>query len=131
MRLNLHYMGADKSPFVPQTPAQLTAFKAEIAEMQQKQLKRKVSLLQERSKLKENPKGQPAKSKLQNCFNDMDATDEMLRVDWPSLAELKEDGDKRAAKYGRYLPLPRMNMVELRILEKEREKAYKSDGSIF
>ncbi|KAK5997986.1 hypothetical protein PT974_00355 [Cladobotryum mycophilum] len=131
MTLNLHYMGADKSPFVPQSPAQLTAFKAQVAEIQKQQLDRKVGLLEQRSKLKDGEKEQGAVPQMQialfngkalhgrrlsplfassNCFNDVEPEHEMFRVDWPSLAELKEDGDRRAGKYGRYFPLPRMNM---------------------
>ncbi|CAM1504766.1 Fc.00g023570.m01.CDS01 [Cosmosporella sp. VM-42] len=42
MMANLHYMAADKSPFVPQNPAELTAFKADVAESQQRKLAKEV-----------------------------------------------------------------------------------------
>jgi hypothetical protein len=62
------------------------------------------------------------------CFNkDVSCA---LQVEWPSLAELKEEGEKRAARCGRYFPLPRLNVVDSRILQLERAKAYNDDGSI-
>lgn len=62
------------------------------------------------------------------CFNDSHPAQQEL-ADWPSRAELKEDGDRRAARYGRYLPLPRLNIVHPRILEEE-EDPYNADGTI-
>ena len=46
------------------------------------------------------------------------------------MAELKEEGDKRASRYGRYFPLPRLNVVAARINGKDLENAYNPDGSI-
>ena len=43
MTQNLHHLGASNSPFVPQGPAELAAFRAEMAEMRRKQLCREVN----------------------------------------------------------------------------------------
>ncbi|KAF7543889.1 hypothetical protein G7Z17_g10383 [Cylindrodendrum hubeiense] len=150
MLINLHYMGADKSPFVPQSPAELTAFKLETAESE------KLKLIQEMDKrlAKVNGKtlstqkgkkvqslvnllgGKQLRDKLSpvfsavHCFNKELPTEDEFRVDWPSLAELKEEGDKRASRYGRYFPLPRLNMIATRFSGEDRDQAYNPDGSI-
>ncbi|KAL7926609.1 hypothetical protein ACQKWADRAFT_328320 [Trichoderma austrokoningii] len=152
MVLNLQFMKADHSPFVPKTPAELTKFKITLAEAKRLKLASEVKLLEEKTRNKElarasgsTPVSQPRvlllfngrqmEDKLspvfaaQNCFNQEDTARSSQRVEWPSLAELKEEGDKRA-RLGRYLPLPRMNVVAPKILEREQESAYKADGSI-
>lgn len=151
MILNLQFMKADQSPFIPKTPAELTKFKISLAEAKWQKLAKEVKLLEEKTRNKElakasgsKPASQPQvllfngrqmEDKLspvfaaQNCFNKEDTTKASQRVEWPSLAELKEEGDKRA-RFGRYLPLPRMNVVAPKILEREQESAYKADGSI-
>src|SRR4051794_34447273 len=43
LTFNLRYLGADKSPFLPQTPRELTVFLAESKEMQKKRLLREVA----------------------------------------------------------------------------------------
>ncbi|KAL7969814.1 hypothetical protein HDV63DRAFT_404413 [Trichoderma sp. SZMC 28014] len=151
MVLNLQFMKADQSPFIPKTPAELTKFKISLAEAKQQKLAKEVKLLEEKNRNKELAKalgsvpvsqpqvllfnGRQMEDKLspvfaaQNCFNKEDTAEACQRVEWPSLAELKEEGDKRA-RFGRYLPLPRMNVVAPKILEREQESAYKADGSI-
>ncbi|RFU73173.1 40s ribosomal s8 [Trichoderma arundinaceum] len=151
MMLNLQFMKADQSPFVPKTPAELTRFKISLAESKRQKLAQEVSILEEKtrqrelakasgSKLVSQPqallfKGREMGDKLspvfaaRNCFNKEDTAGVNHRVEWPSLAELKEEGDKRA-RFGRYLPLPRMNVVAPRVLEREQESAYNADGSI-
>ena len=151
MMLNLRYMGADKSPFVPQNPAELTAFKADTTEVVRKRLAHQVNRLLTKCKSKKN-NTEPSKDDIkptakllsgkqlrdnlspvlaiQNCFNKDNSSDEEDRVDWPSLAELKEEGDKRASRYGRCFPLPRLNLVASRILSKDRETAFNPDGTI-
>lgn len=152
MMLSLHYMGADKSPFVPQSPAELAAFRATIAEDQRHELARRINRLIEKIQPKKDKAGTaPTASSglnvelfggreftdnlspffaVSNCFNKKDPDGSQDLVDWPSLSELKEEGDKRASRFSRYFPLPRLNVVAKRILEKEREKAYNPDGSI-
>lgn len=151
MMLNLQFMKADQSPFIPKTPAELTKFKITLAEAKRMKLAHEVRLLEEKTRQRElakssgsQPMSQPQallfhgrklKDKLspvfaaQNCFNKEDTAEAKYRVEWPSLAELKEEGDKRA-RFGRYLPLPRMNIVAPQILEREQESAYNADGSI-
>ncbi|PTB39915.1 hypothetical protein M441DRAFT_195119 [Trichoderma asperellum CBS 433.97] len=151
MILNLQFMKADQSPFIPKTPAELTKFKVSLAEAKRQKLAKEVKILEEKTRNKELAKasgskpvsqpqvllfnGREMKDKLspvfaaQNCFNKEDTATASQRVEWPSLAELKEEGDKRA-RFGRYLPLPRMNVVAPKILEREQESAYKADGSI-
>ncbi|KFH46757.1 hypothetical protein ACRE_024370 [Hapsidospora chrysogenum ATCC 11550] len=145
----LHYMRADKSPFVPQTPAALTAFRVAQTERKSRRLSEELNrrMLQlarrKRSEAHEEPGAQPKLELFRGktprdglspvfasdtCFNkDIPCA---MRVEWPSLAELKEEGEKRAARYGRYFPLPRLNIVASRILQRERAKAYNADGSI-
>lgn len=150
MQINLHYMSADKSPFVPQSPAELTAFKLEAAESKKLKLMQEVdkrlakadckNLVDQKGKKARLPAqllgGKMLRDKLSpvfsavHCFNKEFPTEDELRVDWPSLAELKEEGDKRASRYGRYFPLPRLNVIATRFSGEDREKAYNPDGSI-
>ena len=151
MMLNLQFMKADQSPFIPKSPAELTKFKISLAEARQQKLAHDVSILEEKTRQKELAKASglvlASKPKVilfngrdmgdrlspvfaaQNCFNKQDITEVNSRVEWPSLAELKEEGDRRT-RYGRYLPLPRINVVAFKIPEGEQEHAYKADGSI-
>ncbi|KAH7155335.1 hypothetical protein B0J13DRAFT_223644 [Dactylonectria estremocensis] len=144
MLINLHYMGADKSPFVPQNPAELTAFKLEAAESEKKRLIQKMdkriakidSRNGNKSPLLCKLLGGKLRDKLSpvffaiHCFNKELPSQDEFRVDWPSLAELKEEGDKRASRYGRYFPLPRLNVVAARFSSEDRDKAYSPDGTI-
>lgn len=153
MMQNLHYIGADKSPFVPQTPAELTAFKIQDTEAKTKRLaediRRRESLSQRSGDVVQRHKDKPelfgGKDILdrlspvfaaKSCYNDDFPLEDdkqlsnKYRVDWPSLAELKEDGEKRAARYGRYFPLPRLNVVAKRVLELDQESPYNPDGTI-
>ncbi|KAJ4271394.1 hypothetical protein NW762_000096 [Fusarium torreyae] len=134
MMANLRYMGADQSPFVPQNPAELTAFKAGLAESKTKKLDREVQrrLAETNAKIAANAddKTKPLMELLggkefedahlspvfaaNNCFNKEPPAEPLLLADWPSLAEFKEEGDKRASRQGRCLPLPRLNVVAYR-----------------
>ncbi|KAM0258290.1 hypothetical protein ACHAQJ_003932 [Trichoderma viride] len=151
MILNLQFMKADQSPFIPKSPAELTKFKISLADAKRQKLTEEVSILEEKTRKKDLAKasgskpvsqpqvllfnGREMEDKLspvfaaQNCFNKEDTAEANHHVEWPSLAELKEEGDKRA-RFGRYLPLPRMNFVAPQILEREQESAYNADGSI-
>ncbi|KAF4989970.1 hypothetical protein FDECE_14538 [Fusarium decemcellulare] len=149
MMANLRYMGADQSPFVPQNPAELTAFKAGIAESQKRRLTEEVqrrvdranariadkSVIKQCQILGELLGGKQFTDKLSpffaaiNCFNKDLPSDRLMRADWPTLAEFKEDGDKRAGRQGRCLPLPRVNIIAHRFANKPAE-AYNPDGTI-
>ncbi|QYS98875.1 hypothetical protein H0G86_006031 [Trichoderma simmonsii] len=151
MMLNLQFMKADQSPFIPKTPAELTKFKISLAEARQQKLAHEVSILEAKTRQKELAKasglalvskpqvtlfnGRDMGDRLspvfaaQNCFNKQDIAEVNGRVEWPSLAELKEEGDKRT-RYGRYLPLPRINADAFKIPEGEQEHAYEADGTI-
>jgi hypothetical protein len=147
MMANLRYMSADQSPFVPQSPAELTAFKAALAESKTKKLGQEVQqrLAETNAKVAEGveDKNKPMIELLGgkkfedhlspvfaalNCFNKV-RTKPPNEAEWPSLAELKEEGDKRASRQGRCLPLPRMDLVASRFREWVDE-AYSTDGSI-
>lgn len=150
---NLRHIGADKSPFIPQSLTELAAFKTEVAEANKRELARVVrhrlaELERRKTCLAEGPSalhsakigklfwGKLLNDKLSpvflsvNCFNVQLSDDHELRVDWPSLAELKEEGDKRGGHYGRYLPLPRFNVVDPRMQGMPREELFNADGTI-
>lgn len=149
--MNLQFMKADQSPFVPKSPAELTKLRISLAEAKREKLAKEVSILEERNRQKELAKasGTPIKPQprvalfngrdmedelspvfaVHNCFNKQDTVEVNKRVEWPSLAELKEDGDRRA-KYGRFLPLPRIKVTALQLGEREQAHAPNGDGSI-
>ncbi|KAL7803376.1 hypothetical protein V8C44DRAFT_353127 [Trichoderma aethiopicum] len=151
MMLNLQFMKADQSPFVPKTPAELTKFKISLAEAKRQKLAQEVSVLEEKNRQKELAKAAGTMSVAQphvpllhgrdmedelspvfavhNCFNKQDTVEVNKRVEWPSLAELKEDGDRRA-KCGRFLPLPRIKVTANQAREKEQAHAPNGDGAI-
>lgn len=152
MMMNLQFMKADQSPFVPKTPAELAKFKISLAEAKRQKLAQEVSILEEKNRQKELVKAsgtisvsQPRMAlfngrdmgdelspvfAVQNCFNKQDTVEVNKRAEWPSMAELKEDGDRRA-KCGRILPLPRIKVIALQqVREREQEHAPNGDGSI-
>lgn len=150
MMLSLHYMGADESPFVPQTPAELTALKADAAEGEKRKLVNQVDRLMSKGHSKRDDDGQGGNAvptvklfggrqlqdklspilALENYFNRTISVGDKEHIEWPSLAELKEEGDKRGGRYKRCLPRPRLNRVAPRITGKDRENSYHSDGTI-
>lgn len=146
MMLNLRHIGADKSPFIPQNIAELAAFKADVAEANQEELTRTVGRrlaeFRRRQGLTQQQTGHGQKDvkvgkllggkrfedKLspvlaaENCFNE-DITDENCVIrNWPSLAQLKEEGDRRAGRHGRYFPLPRPGVRETKGLRKVKKQ---------
>ncbi|KAL6855276.1 hypothetical protein ACO1O0_006415 [Amphichorda felina] len=160
---SLRHMGADKSPFVPQTPAELAAFRVQQAERSSRKLsrylRRRVEQLKRRKTeepaagegqgsaggggLRRKPElfgGKTPRDRFSivfaadSCFNEiLSARRAGLLAEWPSLLELKEEGDKRAARFGRYLPLPRMNMlllVESGVIRRDDRRELKADESI-
>ncbi|KAL6858405.1 hypothetical protein J3F83DRAFT_750701 [Trichoderma novae-zelandiae] len=151
MMMNLQFMKADHSPFVPKTPAELTRFKISLAEAKRQKLAQEVSILEEKNRQRElarasgillvsQPRvalfnGRDMGDELspvfaaRNCFNKQDTGEVNKRAGWPSLVELKEDGDRRA-KCGRFLPLPRIKVVALQVREREQEHAPNGDGPI-
>ncbi|WAO84090.1 Hypothetical protein NCS54_00129500 [Fusarium falciforme] len=146
MMANLRYMGADQSPFVPQTPAELTAFKVAIAETEKLKLAEEVSRrvaqanakiegVEAKQLLKELMGGKIFSDHLSpvfamnNCFNKKLPSNLVMQAEWPPLSEFKEEGDKRAGRPGRCLPLPRLNLVAPRYIHRPWE-AYNPDGTI-
>lgn len=147
----LHHIGADKSPFVPQNMSQLAALKAEIAEDQRRELEKKVArrqaeLARRRDRLELGPSQAVARVgqlfggfglhdglspvfASYNCFN-AQSREGHLRVDWPYLSELKDDGEGRLGRYGRSLPVPRYNMVDPRVGATAPGNVFNPDGSI-
>ncbi|RMJ19535.1 hypothetical protein CDV36_000800 [Fusarium kuroshium] len=146
MMANLRYMGADQSPFVPQSPAELTAFKAAIAETEKLKLAEEVSRRVARAAAK-NEEGETKQLlgelmggkifsdhlspvfAMNNCFNKMLPSNLAMQAEWPPLSEFKEEGDKRAGRPGRCLPLPRLNLVAARYISRPWD-AYNPDGTI-
>lgn len=145
----LRYMGVD-SPFLPQTPSELTKFKIAQADRKSKKMNEQLARMEDRRYRRRKaqhegvdesaPEILGGKKMADNlspvfaqdsCFNKMPPP-EGLTVDWPCRAEMKEEGDKRAARYGRYFPLPRLNSIAPRILEdsSEGESPYNDDGTI-
>ena len=143
---NLRHIGADKSPFIPQSMSQLAALKAEIAEDERKALQKKVARRQAELTRKKSPPAEdsaPVDAKIgkllggreldhmfspvlssRNCFNAHRPQESHFRVDWPSLAELKEAGER-----GR-LPVPRMNQIDPQLAEAAQGNIFNPDGSI-
>ena len=124
---NLYHIGADKSPFVPQNPAELTAFRAEIADAKMRRLSREVNRRIVALESKKKCPAEPLRVENEllplllgkrladerttvfasnNCFRPLVSNDNRGSGPWPSLAEFKTEGDKRANKYGRCFPLP-------------------------
>ncbi|UNI20240.1 hypothetical protein JDV02_006345 [Purpureocillium takamizusanense] len=148
---NLHHIGVDKSPFIPQSPSEMAAHKAAFAEDRRKELeatlrqrentaeRRKHSGLtkeeQEQADVKVGPLfgGRQLSAAFSpvlgapNCFNNNDPTPEHLRADWPTMAEYKE---APVGRYGRALPVPRMNVVDPGYAQAHPDAVYNPDGTI-
>ncbi|KAH6900078.1 hypothetical protein B0T10DRAFT_14552 [Thelonectria olida] len=144
MLISLRYMSADKSPSIPQNAAELTAFKAELAESEKVKLLEEVQKKQVSAKTDEKDQGKQLVlfrgKQLQdnlspvfaatNCFNSEPANKDGPRVEWPSLAEFKDDGDKRSFIYGRCFPLARLNVLAIQVPPGFPGPIPNSDGSI-
>ncbi|KAF4343679.1 40s ribosomal s8 [Fusarium beomiforme] len=147
MMANLHYMSADQSPFVPQSPVELTAFKANLAESKTRKLDQEVkqrlaktnACIDEGVENKVKPmvkllRGKKFEDRLSpvfaasNCFN-RSRIKPPYAAEWPTLAELKEEGDKRSSRQGRCLPLPRLDIIAFRFSSGISE-ACNADGAI-
>ncbi|KAF9772815.1 hypothetical protein IL306_009455 [Fusarium sp. DS 682] len=147
MMANLRYMSADQSPFVPQSPVELTAFKANLAESKTRKLDQEVKQrlaktnanIDEGVENKVKPmvkllRGKKFEDRLSpvfaasNCFN-RSRIKPPYAAEWPTLAELKEEGDKRSSRQGRCLPLPRLDIIAFRFSSGISE-ARNSDGAI-
>jgi hypothetical protein len=129
MKLHLQYMGADKSPAVPQTPADLAAFRLETTSIKTRKLTKDIFKREELSQRKKEAQGEDA-TKLQpklvlfnnktfgdalspffaaeSWFNKAQPGGHEAQARWPTMADFKEDGDHRAPRHGRYFPLPRI-----------------------
>lgn len=150
MMQNLHHLGADNSPFLPQNPLELTAFRAEMAELKKGRLSREVgwrmATLERRKAVANDPDEEPIElvplmldrkfeDKLstvfasQNCFRDFISHDDAQWVTWPSLAQLKEEGDKRSSRCERYFPLPRLSSLAKSYAMEEEEDLYSADDT--
>lgn len=125
--MSLHYMNADKSPALPQTPAELTAFKAKSEKIKlEKEVQKKQSLVKsdEKDAGERQPvlfRGKQLPDKLSpvfgviTCFDGEPEKKKGLRVQWPTLAELKEDGDRRSHDFDRCLPIPHLDLLSIRL----------------
>ncbi|CAH0001726.1 unnamed protein product [Clonostachys byssicola] len=127
MKLHLQYMGADKSPAIPQSPADLAAFRLETTSIKTRKLTRDIFKRVELSQRKKEAQGEDdtmlqPKPVLFNgeifgdalspffaaesWFNRSQPGDHEAQAGWPTMADFKEDGDHRAPRHGRYFPLP-------------------------
>ncbi|KAG9257501.1 uncharacterized protein F5Z01DRAFT_671098 [Emericellopsis atlantica] len=138
---SLHYLGADKSPSLPQTSSELTSFRVAQAESKGRIFGEKLRRMEEAEAQKQrNPQhlevfhgldladGLSPVFAVLNCFNKYQ--DPKQQAGWPSVAEFKEDGEKRAARYGRYFPLPRLDFIARESEGEDAACLYTSDGSI-
>ena len=128
-RQNLHYMGADKSPFVPQNAVEYAALKLRIAEEKSLQLSAKVDNLVARRVSKSDDTSDDKQNRAititllggknikdgltavlaqHNCFNtELHGKKPIANgTVWPTIVQLKEEGDARAKGNRRRLPLP-------------------------
>ncbi|KAF5545521.1 hypothetical protein FMEXI_6066 [Fusarium mexicanum] len=147
MMANLRYMSADQSPFVPQSPVELTAFKANLAESKTRKLDQEVKqrLARTNASVDEGAETQvkPVVELLRgkkfddglspvfaasNCFS-TSQNQPPYGAGWPTLAELKEEGDKRSSRQGRCLPLPKLDFVS-RTVSSETSGACSSDAAV-
>ncbi|KAF5682206.1 hypothetical protein FCIRC_5109 [Fusarium circinatum] len=147
MMANLRYMSADQSPFVPQSPVELTAFKANLAESKTRKLDQEVKqrLARTNASVDEGAETQvqPVVEFLRgkkfddglspvfaasNCFS-TSQNQPPYGAGWPTLAELKEEGDKRSSRQGRCLPLPKLDLVS-HTSWSETSGACSSDGAV-
>ncbi|KAG5663700.1 hypothetical protein KAF25_006285 [Fusarium avenaceum] len=148
MMSSLRYMSADKSPFVPQSPAELTAFKAALAESKTRKLDQEVQqrVAKSNAKTADDADENSVETVMKflggkkfidhlsplfaasNCFNEA-LVKPPFAAEWPSLAELKEEGDKRSIRQGRCLPLPRMDIVALKHCD-QNDEACNADGAV-
>ncbi|KAG5792482.1 hypothetical protein H9Q69_008457 [Fusarium xylarioides] len=147
MMANLRYMSADQSPFVPQSPVELTAFKANLAESKTRKLNQEVKqrLAKTNAGVDEGVETQVKPvvkllrgKKFDDCLSPVFAASNCFSISrnqppygagWPTLAELKEEGDKRSSRQGRCLPLPRLDLVS-RTSSSEISAACSSDGAV-
>lgn len=138
LMLNLYHMGADKSPFIPQTPVELAAFRAEAVEAQTQSLFQQVSERLSKPQARTDGVsallgGRKLKDQLSpffaadSCFNEASSLSGRQNVDWPSLSELKEDGDRHGPRYWRHLPPPHLSV---RLHKEEWRRAHPANGSI-
>ncbi|KAK2593794.1 hypothetical protein QQS21_008502 [Conoideocrella luteorostrata] len=134
MTANLVHLGAGRSEFVPKSPAELAALRAEMTAMESKRLSRQLSRRMdklERKKLRnietgvEKEEVMPVQILLGKrfkdglstffastiCFRDHILRDKHQGVPWPTLAEFKEEGDKKSLQCGRKFPLPRLGII--------------------
>ncbi|KAF5576248.1 hypothetical protein FPANT_11014 [Fusarium pseudoanthophilum] len=147
MMANLRYMSADQSPFVPQSPVELTAFKANLAESKTRKLDQEVKqrLAKTNASVAEGVGTQfrPVVKLLRgknfadclspvfaasNCFS-TSRNQPPYGAGWPTLAEFKEEGDKRSSRQGRCLPLPKLDLV-FRTPSSEISAACSSEGAV-
>lgn len=129
---------------------ELATFKAEMAEASRRQLERAVRRRVTELELKKDVlQGVPEQTGFarllwgrrfqdgaspvfasDNCFNESVAGQYDNRVDWPSLAEMKEESERRGGKHGRCLPWPHLNAVDPRALAAGEADVFHTDGTI-
>ncbi|PHH66426.1 hypothetical protein CDD81_7481 [Ophiocordyceps australis] len=153
MMNNLHHIGADKSPFIPQTLVELAALRADMAEENKQRLsclvgqrmaemERKKSCAQSLSTQHEALKveklflGKQMHDELSpvfascNCFNEQLPNSKALFASWPSLAELKDAGDNRGSQAVRSLPPPRIDVLDPGKSTVHHDAVHHSNGTI-
>lgn len=142
---NLHYIGADKSPFLPEDPVELAILRVEVAEAQKRQLIREVTRRLDELEARNRNTGAPPLRKLldgktfqdtlsvlliaDNCFNAAHSHTQDPDDSWPSLAELKAQGERRPPNSCRQLPLPRLTSDTPRSVSVTPRSLLSSEGS--
>lgn len=107
MRQNIHYIGADGSPFLPQNAAELAAMKITMAEERRKVIAIKVERLTEELSKKGKLRAKTVITghflflRNDSCFHSENGRDGAI---WPTVIQLKEEGDRRVEGTRRRLP---------------------------
>lgn len=105
-------MGADDSPFVPQSAAELTSLKLSLAEERRRAIAVKVdrltALLSKKGSASKEPTVSTSKDGRPLFFSSFSRLDEkdVGAAMWPTIVQLKEEGDRRAEGSHRHLPSP-------------------------
>lgn len=140
MRERVQHIGAAGSPCLPRTMFDYAGFEAQIRIVNANKMMKKIRTMRDDLASKEAAQkhgnttretrmlakafAQPGDGRsvalgMQSSFNAVRAPPPPPeQVDWPSHAELKANGDdrQRAGGFGRYLPPPRKNTIDARML---------------
>lgn len=150
MMQNLRHIGADSSPSLPESTAELARLWVNMAEEKKvrcSQKMRRLEAARDRRKAITEDSDEQHVNMVQllhgikfpdnlstvfasrNCFREHISQDDAQWVTWPSLAELKKVGDKRSGGHERYFPLPKLNIDVKGYAASQKEHCYSADGT--